>query len=367
MATALAYLPSWRGDETLYSWAAGFHAVLGNGSARDTGALLFDAEHACREHDAPSNLHRFVELTNGSLGDVHTLLRTRCPLSLYFPFLSKERRKLMHDKVLGSGIANWRVHFGMPASSLGAANTLRFCDDCVREDLATWGLPRWRLPHQLVGSWMCTQHHRMLRGVQAMSSKWAIPTDRCSTAQPQAPGDLCAESIYRLAQFVECVRHARALDIDAIRQATLTGLRERGIARWTHPLDRELLARWFVGTPLASWLKIQGDSRNALASGNWIYGLLRNRRENHPIKWMLLWCSLFSEQEGAALAQRFLQPHTTPWWEPNGQGCLWEACGSSVPVDIQQLIEHSDTLETAAHSLGVSVVSLRKKLAALAG
>lgn len=366
MATSLAYIPSWRGDETLYSWAAGFHAVLGNGSSRDTGALLFGAQHACREHDAPSDLQRFVELTNGRLGDAHTLLRTRCPLGIYFPFLSEERRKLMLDKVCGSGIANWGVHLGMPASSLVAANTLRFCDDCVREDLATWGLPRWRLPHQLVGSWMCTKHRRMLTERQVASSRWSIPTDSYDTVQTYASDSVCAESIYRLARLVEEVYRAAAVDIEAVRQATFAGLRERGIVRWSHPLNKDSLARWFVGTPISNWLRMLGDSRKSLASGSWIYGLLRNRRGDHPIKWMLLWCSLFSEKdEDPTLVQRFLQPHTTPWWEPTGQGCLWDVRGSSVPADIQHLIEQSDSLEAAARSLGISIFSIRKRLLAL--
>lgn len=365
MAAALAYIPTWRGDETLYSWVAGFHAVFGNGSSRDTGALFFTAEHACREHDAPANLHRFVEVTNGHLGDALTLLRTRCPLGLYFPFLSENRRRLMQNMAQGAGVASWRALFGMAATSLTTAGGLRFCDACVRDDLATWGLPRWRLPHQLSGSWMCTQHRRMLIELPSVSSKWAIPTDTYRTIQLRLSGVHEEESIYRIAKLAQHVHSATALDIDTIRQVTHVGLRERGIVKWTHGLDREQLSKWFAETPLANWLKFQGDSQSKLASGQWIHDLLRNRRGHHPVKWMLLWCSLFSDDDEDRLVHRFVHPHTAPYWRPDGQGCLWETCDSTVPPAIQQLIEKSPTLEAAAHLLGMSSIALRKKLLAL--
>jgi len=71
----LKFLPPWRGDETLYSWAATFHTVLGNGSARDTGSTLFGTEHSCRDKVAPKGIDEFVRVTNGALGDLESAVR----------------------------------------------------------------------------------------------------------------------------------------------------------------------------------------------------------------------------------------------------------------------------------------------------
>lgn len=84
----LSFIPAWRGDESLYSWASSFHKTCGNGSHRDTGILLFGAAHACKERDAPTGIPHFVHATDGNLGNLPELLRTRCSVGLFIPFLT---------------------------------------------------------------------------------------------------------------------------------------------------------------------------------------------------------------------------------------------------------------------------------------
>src|SRR3990167_5090607 len=240
---SLAYIPAWRSDETLYSWVAGFHAVCGNGSARDTGRLLFDAEHACRERDAPTHLHRFVELTDGKLGDIESLLLNKTSIGLFTPFLPHTRHAAFRARLPRLDGPGWRVLCCMGASALESP-VLRFCDECVQEDQVTWGLPRWRLQHQLVGAWICLDHERLLRTMNLSCSAWLLPPRNTRLGNAPPPNRLQVAHLMRLARFSKRMVGAGALDIENIRLCAINALRDQEITGWSHPLDKTLLAAW---------------------------------------------------------------------------------------------------------------------------
>lgn len=365
MSTGLAYIPDWRADETLYSWVAGFHATLGNGSARDTGTMLFGARHACKERDAPTNLQHFVDVTDGTLGSVQSLIRTRSPIGLFIPFLPEHRQRILDDRFCKPDGIGWRTLCGMPASCLAAPHSLHYCEVCVAEDIARWGLPRWRLPHQLVGSWICLEHGCALRTFQSTASQWHLPPTEplAHSTQPFAPGQV--EALRGMAMLAMRLIGSAPLDIESIRQAVLVGLRDQGITTWTYPLDASQLASWFSQDPIAAWLRASSGPWHPLASGTWIHALLRNRVGDHPLKWMLLWSALFADADPAFSHQRFLDPEATPHWDPSGQGSIWGTSSSALPLDIQKIIREAPTLKDAASSLGLTVHTLRRRMAEL--
>lgn len=362
MSRVLAYLPAWRGDETLYSWAAGFHVTAGNGSARATGATLFSSEHACRERDAPTNLHHFAAVTRETLGDVKSLLLTRSPVGLFVPFLSAPRRSALAIRLAYPDGPGWYTLFGMPATGLGNRTELRFCKACVTEDLATWGLPRWRLPHQLVGTWICRNHGMLLEPLDSKTSAWVLPQISPRKSNERVPSQSQYRGLLRLATLAHRLIGVETLDIESIRQAVLTGLRDQGVTGWGHPLDKTALGAWFGDSALAVWLRGSRAHGHSLASGNWIHDLLRNRRGDHPLKWMLLWCALHGNDEDEAWVNRFLDPVIAPRWDADGQGQIWGASGDAVPAHIHRIVADAPTLQKAATRLGLSVHSLGRRL-----
>lgn len=365
MVEALAYIPGWRSDETLYSWISGFHAVHGNGSARDTGALLFDSEHACRDRDAPRNLHHFARVTRSSLGDVRSLLLTRTPIGLFIPFLSLPRQQTLNEQLERPAGPGWRLLCGMPASGLHDARAMYYCEDCVAEDVATWGLPRWRLPHQLPGSWVCLDHGHELRSLRTDASQWILPpvTRSARSHPPLEPAQ--ADALKRIASLASQLLGSGTVDVGAIQQAILVGLRDHGVTTWLHPLDSNHLSAWFDGTPIAAWLRRSDGPWQRLASGDWIHDLLRNRVGDHPLKWMTLWCTLFADQDCAASHRRFLDPVSSPHWDSGGQATIWGATPPSLPADIHDVISNAPTLKEAAHILGIATTTLRHRLTEL--
>lgn len=362
MARELSYIPGWRSDETLYSWIACFHTVHGNGSARDTGNLLFGSEHACRDRDAPRNLLHFVNRTCSTLGDARSLLFSRTPLGLFIPFLPAQRLQKVNEQLEASGGPGWRTLCGMPASGLHDTREMRYCEDCIAEDVDIWGLPRWRISHQLAGSWVCLNHGGELSSLRTDASLWILPpTDR------RAGGRVKLESaqalaLERIASLAFRLMGSDTLDVGSIRQSILGGLRDQSVTTWHHPLDNARLSAWFSASAIADWLRRTNGPWQRLASGGWIHDLLRNRVGDHPLKWMILWCTLFDEQDFAASHQRFLEPMSSPYWDANGQATIWGATPPSLPADIHDVVASAATLREAARTLGMAVTTLRHRL-----
>lgn len=365
MAPALAYIPGWRGDETLYSWVAGFHATHGNGSATDTGARLFGVRHACKERDAPTALHHFTLATRGELGDVQSMLLTRTPIGLYVPFLSAPRQQALADRLSRPEGVGWRMLCGMPASCLDDPQALHYCEACVTEDVRTWGWPRWRLPHQLVGAWICIDHGCLLKTLKSAAWQWHLPPTEPSVTHTSPIDWRQADGLRRMATLALRLIGAAPLDIGSIRQAVLVGLRDHGITSWTHPLDKSKLASWFAQSAVAAWMRSTSGPWQRLATGTWVHDILRNRVGDHPLKWMLLWSTLFAEEHEVASHRRFIDPGSAPYWDASGQGTIWGASNTAVPPDIQRVITEAATLKDAASALGLTVFSLRKRLAEL--
>lgn len=361
----LKFLPPWRGDETLYSWAAAFHTVLGNGSARDTGSTLFAAEHACRDKVAPKGIDEFVRVTDGALGDLESVVRRRCSIGQFIPFLPPGRFESMLQQRKHADFGGWGVQLSMPASKLSSSTRLHSCASCVSSDLREFGLPRWRLPHQLSGSWMCLEHDCMLAVEASGASHWLLPkADQGPTLHcPSSASE--ASALRRLAGLSEIAFQAPQLNVEVMRQSIINGLRERGVVSWSRKLAHSALAAWFVAAPISRWLRELKTPESSLSSGEWIHDLLGRRREGHPLKWLLLWTTAFDDEDQAASHRRFVDPLAAPCWDVDGQGNLWDPSSTNLPVGTNQMVIDAPTLADVANSMGIAPETLRKRIGRL--
>ncbi|WP_018914199.1 TniQ family protein [Thiomonas sp. FB-6] len=363
--SSLAFVPSWQGDETLYSWCARFHQVCGNGSARRTSSVLFGGEHAVRERDAPMHLRHFVDATHGALGSVESILRTRTATGLYWPFLHPHRREQIRTYFEGTSGSGWVTRIGMPASAI-AARDLRYCDECVLKDVSAIGIARWRLAHQLICAHVCLDHGNPLRTLKVKASTWLLPPAAkaaMGATEEVAWSPVVGRILQRLAHLAWACIGVDAIELDLVRSAALHGLRTAGVASWQFPVDGARLARWFRGTDLARAMRDAQPSQSRIADGLWVHALLRRRREEHPVLWLMLWCAIHPEHSLGALTSGFLAPAaSTEIWDERGQGCFWSAPRFALPPNVMELILSHGSLKCAAKALGISVVTLRRHL-----
>ncbi len=362
------YVPGWRDDETVFSWCCLYHAVAGNLSARETGALLFGVEHACRGRFAPLHLRHLADWAGGALGPAAEMLTTRTPLALFWPFLPPSRRAdILRELDAGSG-TGWTTAIGMLASALTRTD-LRYCTRCVEQDRAAFGVPRWRLSHQLPGAWVCADHGEILSIVRTRAAQWILPgrvPAEVGGAFDSALPLAATTDVVRIARLARGVATAGVIDVDAVRRAVGALLRDQGIAGWAYPLDPKRLADWFAATPLAAAVRRLRSPERRLESGRWIHDLLRARCADHPLKWMLLWAALHPSSTDADLIDSLLAPaQSGTAWAGDGQGSLWSFALDAVAARLNASSSgEAPDLKTVANQLGLSVMSVRRKLAA---
>lgn len=364
--TPLAFVPAWREDETVFSWCCFYHAVAGNLSARQTGAMLFGVEHACRERWAPLHLRYFAERTDGALGSAASILTQRTPLALFWPFLGSAKRGRILDSLDKGTAVGWTTAIGMPAAAL-AATDLRCCQACVEEDLVEYRIPRWRLSHQLAGAWVCLDHGEPLSILRTRASAWILPGNGHGRTLPALKSSIDAqgiEQLKRVAIMARAVVAADAIDLAALRAAALAVLRARGITGWLHSIDPQYLGNWFRTTALAAALEYLPSAERRLKSGHWIHDLLRMRCAQHPLKWLLLWVALHEAACVDQLVRSFLDPESAEVaWDSRGQGSLWSSSASdALSTQLCAHLADAKNLKATAKSLGMSTCALRRRL-----
>lgn len=363
--SGLSYIPGWRDDETVYSWCCHYHAILGNHSARLTGALLFGEEHACRERSAPLHLKRLASRASGALGSAISMLRARTPVALFWPFLDAAKRTDVERLVEADAGVGWMTTLGMPASTLNATG-LRYCGACVAQDMGDFGVPRWRLSHQIAGAWVCAEHGKALSVLRSRASAWILPT--CSAtdegvALERAMSSEDVRQLTRVAIFGVALTRAETVDIPTLRSGIVALLRDRGVVGWAFPLNKERLARWFSSTPLAGALRRLVTAEQRLADGAWIHDLLRGRCAEHPLRWMLLWAALHDGTPVDQMESAFFEPAArTVAWDIDGQGSLWPSTQDAIAAQLTAYVSRAVDIKTAARQLGMSTCALRRQI-----
>ncbi|TBO29297.1 hypothetical protein EYS42_12870 [Aquabacterium lacunae] len=355
----LTIVPDWHKDETLYSWAAAFHAIYGNRSARTTGLTLFGASHACKERDAPRDLHHFVQVTGDSLGTIEQLLRQRTRAGQYLLFANPERQSLVHAAIRSGAAVGWRVMLGMAASGLDPLSRLRYCPVCAKEDQQVVDLPRWRWTHQLLGNWICTAHQRPLVEVDLLRYEWELPADQHTTPSSKALSSNDLHALTHISQLSVNIASCDRLDIAEVRQLAFSQLRERGVTGWGHPLSQDRLASWFQASELSRWLARHDGPPSGLADGKWIYRLLRSRSGDHPLKWLLFWSSLEHDTPAEVVARRMVSPSMEPHWDIDGQGAIWATTPNRLPQSFARQLSDGVSIRSLVEGMQGSARSVR--------
>lgn len=358
----LPIVPDWHADETLYSWAARYYRLRGAGAVRPAGGLLFDTLHAYKEIEAPTRLHHFCRMTCSALGDVKSILLTRTPLTAFVPFLSVEQAQRFEACTQSDQAVGWMTRFGMRASAL-EQRMLRWCPDCVREDVATLGMPTWHLAHQLTGAWICLVHERPLNKHVATAAAWHLPPGEngLNPLPNLAVDDRLLRPLRSLSALASSLVNSPRVDIPSVHRIVVSELHEQRVLSSTKPISVQRLSSWFKSTPQARALECVAEAAR-LADGMWIHETLASRRTAHPIKWMLLLSAALNGREDYELIDKLHQPEAEVSWDDKGQGLLWADGDRRSGLIVRSTAEEAPTLAHAAAELNISVGTLRHHL-----
>ncbi|MBV7539214.1 TniQ family protein [Duganella sp. sic0402] len=153
---------NWQEDETLYSLLARNHQVRGAMSPEDTIKMFFGSASGGSLHEDHSEIDIFVVRTQGSLGTAEQILEEHTLFRFFRMFMNSNQLKQVES---GRRSAKKMLNFplALPIGGFRNVHPLKGCPACCNEDMATTGMPYWRLRHQYLGVWVCFEHNRPLQ------------------------------------------------------------------------------------------------------------------------------------------------------------------------------------------------------------
>ena len=187
----------WHLDETLFSLCSRIHMMAGGGGPAATRKLLFGHRANGGEHDIPSRLDYFVEVTGGEFGAVSRILNARTTLSFYLPVLPPSKVDRLWLELI-AGRSSWpRRTIYSSGRKTEAYPILKYCPVCSEENLQKLGIDIWRLQHQYPTSVYCPSHGALLQTQRLHAQTptgmcWALP----SSGERSGPVDSTDKGIH---------------------------------------------------------------------------------------------------------------------------------------------------------------------------
>jgi len=295
-------ISDWIGDETLFSLCSRIHVLTGNVFSHATSQVLFGHPKRGTQHDFPTHLSHFEHVTRGQLGNTFELVR-RTLLPYFLSWKPPSIAEQAISQACSGGVGAMKFRLGITSSRFRAHFPLKACDECMAQDLSTFGVACWHLQHQYPGVWMCVTHSRPLRESQVKSTGvgrflWVLPTDQVLGPTPRPP-EATSRSLLALAKLTN----------DAITAMPSGGLRPEVLARAystattggdsiarSH-LMRELGAEYArCVAPLRAIPELEPLARDARQGLSQIQPVLSGRRWiTHPLRHFAVILWLFSD------------------------------------------------------------------------
>ena len=157
-------------DETLFSYIARCHWLLGDASYADTSLDWFDYKGVCLNQLLPSHIQdisRLCEYTVEHLLHNHTAY----PLHVLY----NARHDALKASICGRGDANNANLSCSPQLSFGSLTKSNYYPECAKEDVSKIGMAFWHLSHQLWGVSACYKHGCELISVPFNPRKYRLP------------------------------------------------------------------------------------------------------------------------------------------------------------------------------------------------
>jgi len=161
-------------DESLYSWVVRFHRLNCETDPHRTSQLLFEHPRAGLQRDIPFNLARFAANTKRTVEETTKLLKLRTVFGFHAHFLSIQQEAAIVECLLGVENSKARGLLGLTRSGLEVVAPLKWCPECLDDQVQRLGTGWWQLAHQLPSAFICESHRIPLHTLEVSFGRTAI-------------------------------------------------------------------------------------------------------------------------------------------------------------------------------------------------
>ena len=304
-----APVPALLDDESVYSWCARFHCLNGGYESRTTSRVLFGHPVAGLRHDIPGHLGAFQIRTQSSLGDSKELLRRRTVLCFHSPFLSKEFENELLTRLISGDSIVVRKQLGLERSGLPVVNPLKYCPECVAQQVQASGFSWWRISQQLPtafqcrthGQWLCHASGKQYRGV---FRDFQTPLECLQRLRPEPPNLTSAdcEQLISLSDWSEQLQGSAVprLSDDTLRHCYLLQAKTKGWVAFNGSVRMQEVREKFVAK-YDNVLNLFGQDffgdLGGVNAGFLAYMFRKSPCRRHPLKHILLMNLMFDSLE----------------------------------------------------------------------
>lgn len=160
----IRYFPNIYPDELLYSAYSRYYKHTGKGSVKATFLELFGTNNIVSSIHFPSHIDSFInQFKNIDYYTAEDIIFNFTLLPVFYPFLDKERQVYSVSNMRGSNGKSLFMKLGVMASSLKSIQTLKYCPECITEDIKLYGEPYFHRSHNIESIYICHKHNRFLR------------------------------------------------------------------------------------------------------------------------------------------------------------------------------------------------------------
>ena len=146
-------------NEIIYSYLARYHFISGEKNPLKTYKYLIGIRGYKPLSGLPTRLNQLQKIIFPG-HTVKELIENHTHIGYYSPFISAMRRESICQAMKKSGSTKSRL--GLLRNHIGAAEALRYCPSCIKEDVNSKGVAYWHREHLLPSVFICPGHEEIL-------------------------------------------------------------------------------------------------------------------------------------------------------------------------------------------------------------
>lgn len=359
MTSGFSYIACIDPDESIYSWSAFLSASNSKKNSRDAISEILGFEYALLQFDLPTRLDFLIDNFNESVPELDVILREHTIAGFFWPFVSEYDRIRIRDSMMNRSSTRARQALLQSITRLNFHRYLRWCPDCVTDDLERIGRPTWKTKHLFPTYLVCTKHNNWLHVARKKFKRLVLPTDHevLSISTPhEVQSSPHLQAAILISHVSDYIHSCDSIQHQLMKNAVLRKLYRLGVLLPDKSFNFENLIKWFKGSPVGS-LCSAGISNpfTPLADGRWIRVLFWGYIPNSAIRWAVLWCAFDWKSPSDAIYE-LEQALNDIHHDHDGQQLMFVSGSECIraPDRIWHAFEHAKTLNEATAVTGMT-------------
>lgn len=295
-------------DELLYSVFCRYSNKIGVNDFKPVSRDLFGTENIVLSWEFPSHINRLVDNMGVHSYSTEEIIFSNTMLPLYYPFLNVDRQRYAIEQMKSDNGKGIHMKLGVMASSVKVSNSLKFCSDCIIDDIKEYGVAYWHRSHNAAGVDVCHKHNMYLRDKCPLCNKIIAPksknlftplVENCQNGDNLISNSdscflRCDDSIHQRIRISKAVAFLLNYTFDGINANSIFErymffLKQKELITTKGCVRQNDFIEQFCSYYQDKYLNDLGLGIEKDSEYNWLSDMLRRtRRAYHPLKHILL-------------------------------------------------------------------------------